>query len=123
MRPMPPFEIYEPTGRLLSAVNRCDIHDRIEAALKAGARFILLDLRNMMFMDSQGLGTLMSAWNRSEAAGAKLVLCSLNGQARMLLERSGTDQVFTIFQDRTEFMSFLQNPNPDPKLNQSQPAA
>ena len=92
------FEIYEPTGRILSAVNSNDFHGCIDAAFKAGATTVLIDLKNVMFMDSQGLGTLISARNHAESLSIKIVLCSLSGQARMLLELAGVDQIFTIFQ-------------------------
>jgi anti-sigma B factor antagonist len=101
------FEIYEPTGRILSAVNSHDFHGCIDAAFKAGAEIILVDLKNVMFMDSQGLGTLISARNRAESLNIKLMLCCLNGQARMLLEMAGVDQIFTIFQDRDDFRIYL----------------
>ncbi|MBF2079179.1 MAG: STAS domain-containing protein [Synechococcales cyanobacterium T60_A2020_003] len=86
------FEIYEPTGRILSTTNSRDFHGCIEAAAKSGVTLILIDFKNIMFMDSQGLGTLISARNRAESLGIKLALCSLVGQARMILEMSSVDQ-------------------------------
>lgn len=106
---MKAFEIYEPTGRILSAVNSHDFHGCIDAAFKAGASIVLIDLRNVIFMDSQGLGTLISARNYAESRNIKIMLCSLSGQARMLLELAGVDQIFTIFQNRSEFQTYIRN--------------
>ncbi len=105
-------EIYEPTGRILSAANSGDFNSCIEAASKSGAKLILIDFKNIMFMDSQGLGTLISARNRAEILGIKLSICSLSGQARMILEMSGVDQIFDIYSDRAAFQEHLnEKPN------------
>lgn len=107
---MTSFEVYEPTGRILSAINSNDFQGCVDVAVEAGAKILLIDFKNILFMDSQGLGTLISARNRAETLGINVVLCSLNGQARMLLEMSGVDQIFSIFSDRADFQRhFMQS--------------
>lgn len=100
---MTTFRIYEPASRILSSVSIRDFQICIDDAAKADVEVVLIDLQNVMFMDSQGLGALMSARHRAETAGVEMALCSLSGQARMLLEMSGIDQIFKIYSDRNAF--------------------
>jgi anti-anti-sigma factor len=92
-----------PTTRILSATSTTDILCWINQSLDDGATELLLDLRNVMFMDSSGLGTLVVALTRVQAMGGTFALCSLGGQARMLLEETDTEQMFTIYSDRQMF--------------------
>jgi anti-anti-sigma regulatory factor len=45
-----------------------------------------------------------------KAAGAKLVLCSVNEQISMLLELTSMDKVLEIFESREELEQSIMNP-------------
>lgn len=94
-------------NRILSAANSADLIDWVNYALDAGAKTLLIDLRNVPFMDSTGLGALVSALKIVQKAEGRLVLCSLNGQAQMLFELSGVEDVFEIYEDAETFESIL----------------
>jgi anti-sigma B factor antagonist len=63
----------------------------------------LIDLKDIQFMDSSGLGTLVSAMKVVRGAGRKLFLCSVNGQIKMLFELTKMDKIFEKFADQDEF--------------------
>lgn len=50
-----------------------------------------------MFMDSTALSALVIRLKRVRAVNGRLALCRLNGQAYMVLDHSGMDQVFEIY--------------------------
>ena len=75
----------------------------IDGFVKSGARLVLVDLENISFIDSSGLGGLVNAFKSTRSAGGRLALCSVGSQARMLLEITGMDQVFEIYPSQADF--------------------
>jgi anti-anti-sigma factor len=59
--------------------------------------------RNISFMDSSGLGSLVAILQRVRTKGSHLYLCSLNDQVKIIMELTKMDKVFTILPDRAAF--------------------
>ncbi|MBC6433932.1 STAS domain-containing protein [Nostoc sp. HG1] len=68
-----------------------------------GAKILLLDLKQVTFIDSSGLGALVSAVQIVRNANGKLFVCSISDQVRMLFELTKMDRVFQTFADQDEF--------------------
>ncbi|MGB3495236.1 MAG: STAS domain-containing protein [Elainellaceae cyanobacterium] len=94
---------YRPNSRILSSVESVALTAWVSEALEEGAENLLIDFRDVLFMDSRGLGALIIANNRAKKASATLGLCCLNGQARMLFEMSNTHTVFNIYDSVEDF--------------------
>jgi anti-sigma B factor antagonist len=77
--------------------------ESISQFLEDGVDIILLDCQGLGFIDSSGLGTMISGLKLVRAAGKKLCLCAINKQVGMLLDLTDTRRVFTIYADRDEF--------------------
>jgi anti-sigma B factor antagonist len=60
-----------------------------------------------MFMDSSGLGTLVSALKLVQKAEGRLALCSLSGQALMLFEMAGMEKMFETYSNLDDFKNAL----------------
>lgn len=75
----------------------------IRQALDANADVVLIDCKELSFMDSSGLGAMIVALKMIRSAGKLLCLCSINKQVGMLLDLTDTRRVFQIFADRAEF--------------------
>jgi len=103
---MSTFKVFQPT-RILSSTNSGTIIDWIDHNLESGTLHLLIDLANVSFMDSSGVGGLVIALKRVQAAGGTLALCSLNGQARMLFELAAMDQMFTIYANSQDYKMAL----------------
>lgn len=98
----PVVKVVQPTGILdgtKSSQFRKDINDQVEA----GADIVLIDFKDVTFMDSSGLGALVLALKTVRAAGCQLILCSINEQIKILFELTSMDRVFEIFPDRKSF--------------------
>jgi anti-anti-sigma factor len=95
-------KILEPSG-ILDGIRGHELRFEINAAVNAGTDIVLIDLKNIKFMDSSGLGTLVSATKIVRSAGRKLFLCSVNGQIKMLFDLTKTDRIFEKFADQDEF--------------------
>jgi anti-anti-sigma factor len=96
-------EIFRPDDTLLSAHNAHKLLDWINDALSTGHKDLLIDLGGTDFMDSSGLGALVTALKRAKTAGANLALCSLKGQAKLLFELTNMFSVFDIYANPEEF--------------------
>jgi anti-sigma B factor antagonist len=99
-------DIFRP-NRLLSASNAGELVAWTKQALETGVDILLIDFCQVMFMDSSGLGTLVSALKLVQKAEGRLALCSLGGQALMLFEMAGMEKLFETYSNLDEFESAL----------------
>jgi anti-sigma B factor antagonist len=75
----------------------------VQDNLEVGNNALLINLRDVLFMDSTGLATLITALKAVRQADGRLALCSLNGQARMLLEMTGMSDIFEVHNTPRDF--------------------
>lgn len=96
--------ILQPSGSIIASQSqelRQKITDIIER--ESDTKIVLVDFKNVTFMDSSGLGALVLAFKTLRAADKKLAVCSINEQVRILFELTGMDKVFEIFPNQEEF--------------------
>ncbi|MEH2135225.1 STAS domain-containing protein [Nostoc sp.] len=91
----------------LNATTSQEFRQNITDMLEGGARIVLVDFKDVTFMDSSGLGALVLAFKTLRAADTKLVLCSINEQVRILFELTNMDKVFEIFPNQDAFNQVL----------------
>lgn len=65
--------------------------------IPAGARRAVVDLSEVTFLDSTGLGVLVAGWKRCQESDASLDLVVTRPQIMKVLEVTGLNTVFTIF--------------------------
>jgi anti-anti-sigma factor len=95
------IQVIEPNG-ILDGTKAQEFRQKINESIESGATIILVDFNDVTFMDSSGLGALVLSLKNVRAAGAKLFLCSINEQIRMLFELTSMDRVFEIFPSRED---------------------
>ncbi|KGF73478.1 hypothetical protein DO97_18350 [Neosynechococcus sphagnicola sy1] len=96
------IRVIQPTG-FLSTANSAAFLEDFKRCFEADASIILVDLQEITFLDSSGLGTLIHMHTKLRLAGRRLCLCSLNEQALTLLEISDLDRVLEIFENQDAF--------------------
>ncbi|MEH2404532.1 STAS domain-containing protein [Nostoc sp.] len=94
------------TGNL-NATTSQDFRQNINNILESGAKIVLVDFKDVTFMDSSGLGALVLAFKTLRAADSKLVICSISEQVRILFELTNMDKVFEIFPNQDAFNKVL----------------
>ena len=67
------------------------LNDQLTALERSGAMAILLDLRELRFIDSSGLHALLRAHKRFETTGHRFLLVGASPIARRLCEITGTE--------------------------------
>jgi anti-sigma B factor antagonist len=69
--------------------------------LKPSAR-IILDLSQLKFVDSSGLGAMLSCLRQLNGVGGDLKLCGMTKSVRALFQLVRMHRVFEIFNDRDD---------------------
>lgn len=75
------------------------LQERLNDALRAHPR-VVLDLREVSFVDSTGLGLLLSVHERAAAEGGWLRLAALNPVVERLLRTTELDRRFHVYPTR-----------------------
>ena len=76
--------------------NRQELKELVQAALDKGERRILIDFSRTGYIDSSGLGALVSISKRVRESGGDLKLSGLNEDLRSLFELTKLDTLFSI---------------------------
>ncbi|QYO67107.1 STAS domain-containing protein [Leptolyngbya sp. 7M] len=95
-------EVIQLSG-ILDSTKTQELRDRVDQGIEQGAKIILVDLKDVTFMDSSGLGALVTALKTVRSEGGKLCVCSVNDQVRILFELTSMDRIFEIFRDQNDF--------------------
>ena len=80
----------------LIVANRNELKDKVLKALEAGESKFVLDCLSTEYIDSSGLGVLVSVSKKIREAGGELRLAGLNEDLRMLFELTKLDTLFKI---------------------------
>lgn len=100
------FQVYEPSG-IIDGTKGDQFRQQIRKLLEEKPKVIIIDFKNVSFMDSSGLGALVLSLKTVRAAGAKLFLCSVNDQVMTLLQLTDMDKILKIFESREEFEKMM----------------
>jgi anti-anti-sigma factor len=73
-----------------------DFVDAADAALATGPVAVIVDLADVIFMDSTGLSALVQVQQQTREAGAQFLLQSPSRIARRVIELSGLDRRFGV---------------------------
>ncbi|MEA5623395.1 STAS domain-containing protein [Nostoc sp. UHCC 0251] len=90
---------------ILDGIRGNELRREISGTVATGADILLLDMKELKFIDSSGLGALVSVMQMVRNANGKMFVCSLNDQVRMLFELTKMDRIFQVFTDQDEFNS------------------
>ncbi len=90
-------------GQLIVA-NRNELKEKVLEALESNESKFVLDFSSTGYIDSSGLGVLVSVSKKIREAGGNLRLAGLNEDLRMLFELTKLDTLFKIADSRREAM-------------------
>jgi len=79
----------------LDASNEKRFKKEVISSLPPGSK-VILDLSGVQFIDSSGLGVILSCYRHLHAAGGDLKLCCLNEQVHTLFELVRMHRIFDI---------------------------
>ena len=72
---------------------------------KEASQKIVVDLKNVTYIDSSGLATLVEMLKRARTQGGGLALASMSLKVKSLFEITKLDKLFSIFETQEEAIS------------------
>jgi anti-sigma B factor antagonist len=87
--------------------NRQELKQKVLEELEGGERKFVVDFSNTGYIDSSGLGVLVSLSKKIREQGGELRLASLNEDLRTLFELTKLDTLFKIADSRDEALQGL----------------
>jgi anti-sigma B factor antagonist len=96
---------------LLKLMGRLDascasqLKDAVLAMIDAGKLKVLIDMAAVDFVDSSGLGTLVTCLRSVSKAGGTFKITSLNENPKSLFESTRLDRVFELYDSRNAALS------------------
>lgn len=87
--------------------NRQELKQKVLDEIERGERKFLVDFSQTGYIDSSGLGVLVSLSKKIREAGGELRLASLNDDLKTLFELTKLDTLFHIAGDRDEALRHL----------------
>jgi anti-anti-sigma factor len=87
------LKIIKPVGGLDDA-KATELCHQVSELLATGNNFVMLDMANVDFIDSSGLGALILVLKMLRTAGGDLYLCSIAEPVKSLLKMTKMDRLF-----------------------------
>jgi anti-sigma B factor antagonist len=94
-------------GHLLGAQANTVVMGTVLQNMETGIKKVVFNLQGVNYVDSAGLGMLLSASSKIKNAGSKLAICSLSEQVIKLLKTTKVESVFRIGVDEPAAIALL----------------
>ena len=94
--------VVEPEGKIALAGGAEEIYDTVAGVLESGSRKILMNLENVSFMDSSGIGKLVHCLTSTTDRGGVLKLLKIPRKTYDVLEITQVLQLFEHFEEEEE---------------------
>lgn len=93
--------IFDMNGRITLGEDTLAFRSAIGSLVAEGRKMILLNLHDVPYIDSSGLGELVAAFTRVRDSGGELKLLNLSPKIRTLLEITRLYTLFDVQDDET----------------------
>jgi anti-anti-sigma factor len=88
----------------LDLASSAELEEALHNVNHAGAELLILDLSELEFMDSTGLGVLVKANQRAQEAGRRFALVKGSPQVQRLLSLTGVADRITVAESAEELL-------------------
>jgi anti-sigma B factor antagonist len=89
-------------GRIVLGKESNGLRDCVSGLLSDGKQKIVLNVAKVSFIDSAGVGALVSCFRSAQSRGAALKLCNPAQQIRSVLKITKLDTVLGLFDDESQ---------------------
>jgi anti-sigma B factor antagonist len=96
------FSVLQPTG-ILDGNHGNEIRNQVINLVGDGNRTVLIDFREVTFMNSSGIGALVATLKAVRSSNSALYICSLSDQVKIIFNLTKMDKIFKPFENRQEF--------------------
>ena len=89
-------------GRIVLGEESNALREKVKGMLAEGKKKVVLNMNNITFIDSAGLGTLVAAHHSAKTQGAALKLCHLGVKFQEVLQITKLLTVFEVHNSEAE---------------------
>jgi anti-sigma B factor antagonist len=101
--------VFRLKGRVLVGDSSHQLHDAIRDALGKGARKLLLELVAVSYIDSVGVGELVSSYAAAHRAGGELKLSNLTKRVEALVQLTRLNSIIDTHPDEASALRAFAN--------------
>ena len=94
-------EVVALDGRIVLGEESNALREKVKSMIAAGKKKIVLNMNNITFIDSAGLGTLVAAHHSARTQGATMKLCHLGTKFQEVLQITKLLTVFDVSDTET----------------------
>ena len=92
-------------GRIVLGEESNALREKVKSLMAEGKKKVVLNMDNITFIDSAGLGTLVAAHHSVKMQGASLRLCHLGSKFQEVLQITKLLTVFDVYKTEAEAVS------------------
>jgi anti-anti-sigma factor len=100
--------VVEPHGEI-DLSNVSDLKGTFDAAMDSGARYLIVDFEELTFIDSTGIGVLLSTQRKAQARGGNVIVVCNDPSVRRVFEITGLLDVLHVTPLRREALMLAQD--------------
>jgi anti-sigma B factor antagonist len=89
-------------GRIVLGEESNALREKMKAVVAEGKKQVVLNMDNITFIDSAGLGTLVAAHHSAKNLGASLRLCQLGTKFQEVLQITRLMTIFEVYNTEAE---------------------
>jgi anti-sigma B factor antagonist len=97
--------ILDLTGRLIMGDADMALRRTVHDLLDGGAKKLAINLAEIKYIDSSGVGSLASAWTTSKKAGATCRIYAVPKKVMLVLKISRLDSVLQVLEDEASVLT------------------
>jgi len=99
--------VYDLSGKLTIGEPVMQVRESLRALVNDGTRKFVLNLRDVSYIDSSGLGELVSSYSTIRSKGGDVKLLHLTAKTKDLLQMTKLLTVFDSYDDETKALAAL----------------
>jgi anti-sigma B factor antagonist len=100
--------VVELDGRIVLGEESNSLRDKLKSMVAAGRKKIVLNVGNIKYIDSTGLGTLVAAHLSAKTQGATVRLCQLGKKFHEIMQVTKLLTVFDVYDRQAAAVSSFQ---------------
>lgn len=101
--------VLRPEGRLVLNEGDVELRTACRQALDAGSRILLLNLADVTYVDSAGLGEIADSFKAVSALGGRIMICEPRPAVAKLLKLTGLSKVMDVAPSEQEALAALRS--------------
>ena len=92
-------------GKIMGGPDATSLHEKLHELIETGTRSVVIDLRDVDWMNSSGLGILIGVLSAIRKSGGDLRLASVTEKIEEVLRITKLDRVFDVYGSTDEAVS------------------